>query len=233
MEQNKHEDNSLQNLRNKVQEFWEDGRLDEDYMRESRNLCLQADEVRMESLISRALLTRNNEKFLKLINLGLPLNYSSFGNFSANILYRQKYLPSFLNQAINNGDLERVEMLLAAGVKPEIDPLYPFEDSLAYCILSKKHDFNIFATVLSFIDEPIKNHWAFTYFSYLREKGDKWVIEFAELFILKLEEQGTNIEKFVDENTLKYKLIFDKNNLVDVVENTPKNEHSICTLELA
>ena len=90
MEQNKHEDNSLQNLRNKVQEFWEDGRLDEDYMRESRNLCLQADEVRMESLISRALLTRNNEKFLKLINLGLPLNYSSFGNFSANILSYDK-----------------------------------------------------------------------------------------------------------------------------------------------
>lgn len=232
MEQPKNEDATFQNLKEQVQEFWLDGKLDEDYMRESRNLCLQADPVRADSLISKALLTRNNEKFLKLINLGMPLNYISFENFSANILYRQKYLPSFLNQAIYNGDLERVEMLLTAGANPEVEPLNLFQDSLAYCLLSKKPDFHVFATVLSFIDEPIKNHWAFTYLAHLREKGAEWPTEFIELFILKLEEQGTNIEDFVEENTLKYKLIFDRKNLVDVVENVPKNEHGFYMVEL-
>ena len=198
-------------LKKEIQSFWQENGLDEHYMRESRNLCLQADGVRRDSLISKALITRNNEKFLKFINLGLPLDYTSFENYSANILYRQKYLPSFLNQAIDRCDLNRVEMLLAAGAKPEIYPLYPFYDTISHCILSKNISFDIFAAVLSFIDEPIQNHWISNYLGQLQDYGVEWAGMFAELFRMKLEEQNIDYYKFEEENAYRYKLSLTSN----------------------
>ena len=198
---------------------WRARGLKDYYIRDFRAELLSADVEQEDDLINRALLTRNNQKFMELVNLGLPLDYGSFEQYSANKLKRREQLPSFLHQAIEKGDLDRVQLLLSAGAKPTINALDPFNDTFQYCIFSKKPDVSIFASILSYIDEQIDSHWALDVLCLRQLKNYKYAEPFILLLIGKLEEQGIDAESYARENTHKYILHFNKGGLDSVEHN--------------
>ena len=202
---------------------WTSLGLKDQCIREFRTELLSADEFQESDLISRALWTRDNRKFMELINLGLPLNYAYFEEYSANKLKRREYLPSFLHQAIEKGDVERVQLLLSAGAKPTIDALDPFNDTFQYCIFAKKPDPRIFASVLSYIDEPIDSHWVFDILTLMRLNNYKFAEPFMALLMEKLEAQGLDPKIYAKENNHEYLLHFKKGGLDSVEHNFIRN----------
>lgn len=153
-----------------------------------------------DALIWKALKTKNNKKFLKLINIGLVLDNEAFAeNYETK---PEDYMPSFLNQAIENEDSARIMMLLSAGAPVKFSPECPITDTF-YHILNSANP-SIMAVVLSFVDEPIGKHWIYGALQEFYEKGVSTAILTGQLIAIKLVQQGVDVEKYMEESREYY-----------------------------
>lgn len=159
-----------------------------------------------DALIIKAIKTKSNKKFLTYLNTGLVINDEAFAD--SEDTKPEDYVPSLLNQAIESEDFPRIMMLLSAGAPVKISPECPMTDSIYFALNTANP--SIMAVVLSFVDEKIGKHWIYGALQEFYARGVDSAVLLGQIYALKLEQQGVDIVKYMEESENYYKEILSR-----------------------
>ncbi len=135
-----------------------------------------------------------DKEFLALLNDGLCVDDEElrFGNLT---------LPSLLIQSIQMQDYNRIGMLLAAGAPVVINRNSLEKDTL--CALAQVGDINSMLIVLSFLNEPLREHWLLGYLnSSVLDNPKNYVM--GELIARRSAELGDDKDKLMRKSINSY-----------------------------
>ena len=198
-------DYDFNGLRDAIKQSCEQQGLRDEYVRMSYGMMLT--ENQKISLLEQAVTAKSAKKLLSAINAGVPLDYECITGSKKCKRLKTEHLPSLLNQAINEQDYDRVNLLLSAGAKPVVDAKNPFYDAFYYAIFNL--DATMFVTILSFIDDKIPPHWAFLVLDYLQNNNIEEAKLMEYLLALKLEQQKVDLTDFIKKGAETFSIMME------------------------